>query len=65
MASKNETKENLGRLDDNEFMRHLAQWLIDHQEEFLEYSPSKDADFINYEGVYKSLVQFNTELSKF
>lgn len=58
-------EEDLGQLDDDEFYRHLAQWLVDYQDTFLEYSPSRDADFVNYDQLYTQLILFKKNIEKF
>ena len=60
-----EMEEDLGQLDDDEFYRHLAQWLVDYQDAFLEYSPSRDADFVNYDQLYAQLIRFKNNIEKF
>ena len=58
-------EEVLGELDDNEYFRNLSQWLCDNQERFLKYSPKEDADFIDYESLYKELIRFRNTIEKF
>jgi hypothetical protein len=58
-------ERDLGQLDDNEYLRHLAQWLKNNEDNFLRYSRTIDADIINYDLLYRELVKFQTELEKF
>lgn len=65
MAKKNETQDCLGELDDHEYFRHLAQWIVDNQEAVLKYSPKDDVDFIHYESLYAELKRFQRTIEKF
>ena len=49
--------------DDNEFMRYLAQYLKDNENDFLQYSEREACDFINQDALELVLKRFAVSLT--
>lgn len=54
--------ERLEEIDDDEYLRYLATWLVDNENSFLRYSPSQGADVIVYDLLYEELICFKKSL---